>query len=409
MKKIVINALQFKNNSSGIGVVVRDLFGAFTKCAQKPCSVLLMQDAPEFPCAEGTEQIRVPVRYQDGLKRVFFRLFSVGKYCEDAVLLTTDASVPMFLPKSCTLLPLVSDLALYRMPEVYDRSRVMLWKFQYAVPFRQAKYFLAVSEYTKKDMTEILGIPADRIYVVYNSCSESVKRLDPSDLQAKAALDALKEKYQLPEHFVLFIGNNNPRKNLHRIIQAFDRMKLQAEAAEMAASSGSGEEAAGAASSAQAAAARAIRDCQLVIAGEQGWKFSRDEALKDITHKDSVRFIGFVADEDMPALYSSADLFTFPTLYEGFGIPVIEAQRCGVPVLTSDCTSLPEVGGDGAYYVDPYKVDEICEGMTKLLTDKAFAAELVRKGDENWKRFSWEKSAARLAEIIREIEEKEKA
>ena len=103
---------------------------------------------------EDTEQIRVPVRYQDGLKRVLFRLFSVGKYCRDSVLLTTDASVPMFLPKSCTMLPLVSDLALYRMPEVYDRSRVLLWKFQYSFPFRQAKYFLAVSEYTKKDMTE---------------------------------------------------------------------------------------------------------------------------------------------------------------------------------------------------------------------------------------------------------------
>ena len=382
MKKIVINALQYKNNSSGIGVVVRDLFGQFTRCTDSRCSVLLMQDAPEFLCSEDTEQVRVLVRYQDGLKRVLFRLFSVGKYCRDSVLLTTDASVPMFLPKSCTMLPLVSDLALYRMPEVYDRSRVLLWKFQYSVPFRQAKYFLAVSEYTKKDMTEILGIPEDRIYVVYNSCSESVKRLEPENSDDCAALIRVKEKYQLPEHFVLFIGNNNPRKNLKRIMQAFDLMKSSH------------------ADSAKADNAdRRISEYQLVIAGEQGWKFSREEALQNITHKDDIRFIGFVPDEDMPALYSSADLFVFPTLYEGFGIPV----------LTSNVTALPEVGGDGAAYADPYNVDDICEGMTRILTDKAYAGDLIQKGFTNCQRFSWEKSAKRLDEIIKEICAKESA
>ncbi len=407
MKKIIINALQFKNNSSGIGVVVRDLFGTFTKVTEKPCSVLLMQDAPDFPCSEKTEQIRVPVRYQDGLKRVLFRLFSVGKYCNDSVLLTTDASVPMFLPKSCTLLPLVSDLALYRMPEVYDRSRVLLWKFQYAVPFRQAKYFLAVSEYTKKDMTDILGIPADRIFVVYNSCSESVKRLDASDPAGAAGIDKIRKQYELPEHYVLFIGNNNPRKNLGRIIQAFDKMKkafAENAAAPAAAVSDAGSPEGVPAS--EAPAGIIPEDIQLVIAGEQGWKFSREEVLKDITYKDSVRFIGFVDDADMPALYSAADLFVFPTLYEGFGIPVIEAQRCGVPVLTSNSTALPEVGGDGASYVDPYSVDDICAGMTKILTDPAYAKELVQKGNENYPRFSWDKSAKRLDEILKEIEKR---
>ncbi len=386
MKKIVINALQYKNNSSGIGVVVRDLFGQFTRCTNNRCSVLLMQDAPEFLCSEDTEQIRVPVRYEDGLKRVLFRFFSIGKYCKDSFLLTTDASVPLFLPKSCTMLPLVSDLALYRMPEVYDRSRVMLWKFQYEVPFRQAKYFLAVSEYTKQDMVEILGIPEDHIFVVYNSCSESVRRLDAANADDLEALKRVREKYQLPEHFILFIGNNNPRKNLKRIMEAFDLMK-------------SGPEG-------QAEVMQApdkIRDCQLVIAGEQGWKFSREEALQNISHKDDIRFIGFVPDEDMPALYTSADLFVFPTLYEGFGIPVIEAQRCGVPVLTSNVTALPEVGGDGAAYADPYSVEDICKGMTKILTDEIYAKDLIEKGFVNCQRFSWEKSAKRLDEIIQHI------
>ena len=97
----------------------------------------------------------------------------------------------------------------------------------------------------------------------------------------------------------------------------------------------------------------------MVIAGEQGWKFDKQTALKGIAHQDDIRFIGFVPDEDMAALYSAADAFLFPTLYEGFGIPVIEAQSCGTPVLTSNVSSLPEVGGDAAVYVDPYDVEDI--------------------------------------------------
>lgn len=132
---------------------------------------------------------------------------------------------------------------------------------------------------------------------------------------------------------------------------------------------------------------------QLIIAGEQGWKFDRQQAVQGCNHPQAIRFIGFVPDEDMAALYSAASLFVFPTLYEGFGIPVLEAQVCGVPVLTSNYTSLPEVGGEGAYYVDPYSEKEIAEGIWKLLTEPELAEKLVQLGKQNVKRFSWERSA----------------
>ena len=140
----------------------------------------------------------------------------------------------------------------------------------------------------------------------------------------------------------------------------------------------------------------------LVIAGGQGWKFDRDRALADIHHRESIHFIGFVADKDMPALYSMSDSFLFPTLYEGFGIPVIEAQRCGTPVLTSNCTSLPEVGGDGALYVDPYDTDDMTNGILTLLQNKMLAAELTERGYRNAERFSWQASAEKLNDIIEE-------
>lgn len=365
--KVVINALQYKPNSSGIGVMLRNLFGSYTQIARRPCQVILPHGGPAFPAGEGTELIRSPWEHRQGLRRTFFQTFQLGRrHCRDAVLLTTDSKTPFFLPRSCRMIPLVTDLAVYRLPEAYQFSRVLWWRFQYRYIRRRAAFFLAISEFTKSEMTKILNIPSENVFVVPCACSERMARVeDPEQLVR------LREKYSLPEQFILFVGNTNPRKNLERTIQAFDLFKEQTNLPH-----------------------------QLVIAGEQGWKFDREKALEDIRHQDAVRFIGFVSDEDMPALYSAAALFLFPTLYEGFGIPVLEAQACGVPVVTSNCSSLPEVAGNGAEYVDPYDVESICVGIRRVLEGPDLARELVERGYFNAKRFSWKLSARRLNEII---------
>ncbi len=365
--KVVINALQYKPNSSGIGVMIRELFGPLTYISERPCQVILSKDAPAFPAKEGTELVRSPWDNGQGLRRMFFQSFQLGrKYCHDAVLLTTDSKTPFILPKSCVLAPLVTDLAVYRLPEAYQRSRVLWWRLQYRYICRRADFYLAISEFTKREMTDILGIPAERIYVIPCACSEDMRRVEDP-----AALAAVREKYALPERYVLFVGSNNPRKNLARMIRAFDRMKE-----------------------------RTGFDHQIIIAGEQGWRFDRDKALEGVKHREDIRFIGFVPDGDMAALYSAAELFVFTTLYEGFGVPVLEAQRCGVPVVTSNVSALPEVAGDGAVYAEPYDVESIAGAMRSVLEDKALAAELVRKGYANAKRFSWRASAEKLNEVI---------
>ena len=172
---------------------------------------------------------------------------------------------------------------------------------------------------------------------------------------------------------MLFVGNFNPRKNLERLIRAFDRAKENG------------------------------IPHQLVIAGEQGWKFNRDKVVQGINHSKDIRFTGYVPDEDMPALYSAADLFVFPSLYEGFGIPVLEAQACGTPVLTSNGSALPEVGGEGAVFVDSYDIDDISGGMLRVLQSPRLAASLREKGLQNVQRFSWEASARRLDEIVESL------
>lgn len=274
--------------------------------------------------------------------------------------------MPLLLPRSCTAVTLITDLAVFRLPQVYQPSRVLLWRLQYSYVKRRADLILTISEFTKQEIVELLGIPPEKIKVLPCAAPSHMVRTD-----TPRELDRLREKYGLPERFLLFVGNSNPRKNLDRMLLAFDRAK----------------------------AAAAIPH-QLVIAGERGWKFDREKALCNISHRADVRFIGFVPDADMPALYSAAELFVFPTLYEGFGIPVIEAQRCGTPVLTSNRSALPETGGQGALYIDPYQPDAICGGILRILQDKQFRSQLIEKGYQNAERFSWERSAIRLREII---------
>ena len=365
VRKIVINALQYKKNSSGIGVLIRELFSPFTRMTAHPCEIVLCRDAESFPAEEKTARFYAPCGYAQGARRMVYQLFQMGRRCRNAVLLTTDAKTPFFLPKSCDVLPIVTDLGLYRHPETYPAERVLLWKMQYRYLRRRARRFAAISEFTKRELTDILHIPPEKIDVIPCACGAHFHRVTDA-----AQLNALCRRYALPERYALFVGNANPRKNLERLLRAFDAAKEQG------------------------------LTQHLVIAGGAGWKFDGNKALSGLRHKESVHFLGFVPDEDMPALYSAADAFLFPTLYEGFGIPVLEAQRCGTPVLTSRTSALPEVGGSGALYVDPFDTEDMTRGIVRLLTDGALAASLAEAGHRNAGRFSWRASAEALDDII---------
>lgn len=178
-------------------------------------------DGPQFPGASETEVIRIPWDHRNNLRQLLFQTIQLGRdYCRDAVLLTTDSKFPFVLPKSCIAALMITDLAVYRMPEVYQFSGVLRWRLQYRYVKRRADFFLTISEFTKREMTEILQIPPEKIHVVPCACSTQMKRVD----DAQRLLE-LRKKYSLPERFVLFFGNSNPRKNLRRIIQAFDLAK----------------------------------------------------------------------------------------------------------------------------------------------------------------------------------------
>lgn len=369
--KTVINALPFKQQSSGIGILIGQLFGRLPKYKIGQWLTLLSRDSPPFGVGDVKgEQHRIPFQKRQNIRRNLYQLFIMGgRFCKNAVFLTTDSKIPLIMPRSAKIISVITDLAVYRMPEVYQRSRVLYWRLQFQYLLRRAVRFIAISEHTKRDMVELLHIAPEQIDVVPCAAEPALCRV--ADVQA---LTLVRERYELPESYVLFVGNFNPRKNLERLLLAFDKLCDETSLPH-----------------------------KLVIAGEHGWRFHKDSALAGLRHRDRVVFAGYVADEDMAALYTMADLFAFPTLYEGFGIPILEAQQCGAPVLAGNSSAMPEVGGAGAVYTDALDTDAIYRDMRCMLEDDGLRNTLRERGYANASHFSWEASAARLCEILQRL------
>ncbi len=276
--------------------------------------------------------------------------------------------IPVMHPRRSVVT--VHDLGYLHYPEAHlprDR-RYLDWSTRWSA--RQAVAVLADSAATKADLVRAYGITADKVHVVPLGRDERLARVEDP-----AALAAVRGRYGLGQRYLLYVGTLQPRKNLARLIEAFARL---------AARPGRG-------------------DVELVLAGKQGWLYDALSAqVSGLGLAGRVRFPGYLPDEDLPALLSGALAFVYPSLYEGFGIPVLEAGACGVPVITSNTSSLPEVAGDAAILVDPHDVDAIADAMDRVLTDDALRAELVRRGHENVKRFSWEKCARETLAVLLE-------
>jgi len=189
-------------------------------------------------------------------------------------------------------------------------------------------------------------------------------------IQDQALLEGVRNRYNLPPRFILGLGTLQPRKNFTRLIEAFADSRF------------------------------AIRDLRLVIVGGKGWLYEEIfAAVERLGLGNKVVFPGFVADEHLPALYNLADLFVFPSLYEGFGLPPLEALACGTPVITSDASSLPEVVGQAGLMVEATDVAALAQAMRRVLEDDALREGMIARGLEQARKFTWEKAAAKLLSL----------
>lgn len=227
-------------------------------------------------------------------------------------------------------------------------------------------HILADSKATRAALLETYGVPHSKITVVYPGYDTTLQPIHEAHI-----LQRVRARYSITGPYILSLGRIQPRKNLTRLISAFNAIRTHQP------------------------------QLQLVLAGPTGWLADPiREHVRTLDLQKRVIFPGYIAEEDKAALLSGATLFAFPSLYEGFGFPVLEAQACEVPVLTSTTSSLPEVAGAGALLVDPEQTSAITEGMNRLLTDFDLRRELINRGRANLKRFSWTRTAARVATVI---------
>jgi glycosyltransferase involved in cell wall biosynthesis len=265
----------------------------------------------------------------------------------------------------------VHDLSFLRVPQFFVPGFCEYLEGAVSRAVRRAQHILADSHSTRQDLIELMNVDPERVTVLYPGVEP---RFQP--LAEIEALESVRARYELPQRFILGLSTLQPRKNFAGLIEGFSRLL----------STGSDEP--------------RIAAVKLVIAGGKGWMY--EEILAQVERSglgDRVHFAGFVADDDLPALYNLAEIFAFPTWYEGFGLPALEAMACGTPVVTASNSSLPEVVGEAGLMVDAADSDGLAEAMSRLLADAGLRMRLTTAGREQARRFSWEDSARGLLEV----------
>lgn len=360
--------LAAETQRAGVGNFCTEILKALPGAAPDWQLRLYLDHMPDehFPLSENVADYRVLPR------RRFWTHRALGKELRrnpPTVFFSPVMQMPITCP--CPSLVTVHDLAFLDYGDHFTRRQRYTARLQASHTVFSATHLCAVSQATSDDLQKHFDVSLERITVTLEGVSP---RFQP--VVDAARLAALREKYHLPEHFVLYVGRLQPRKNIARLIEAFGH----------------------------AVTRHPELQHGLVIAGGKGWMY--DEiyaAAKANTAHARIHFPGFVDEEDLPALISAADLLALVSLWEGFGLPVLEAMACGTAVLTSNTSSLPEVAGEAAALVDPYDTDAIATALGGLLADDTHRAVLAEAGRQRATQFTWEAAAARLMQAIKTI------
>jgi glycosyltransferase involved in cell wall biosynthesis len=366
--RIAIDARKLRDY--GIGTYVRSLLKHLSRIDQTTDYVVLCRDwdlqilkelCPRFrhvPESSPGYSIREQITVPRDLHRERANLFHAPHYV-----------LPALTP--CRSVVTIHDCIHLKFPQYlpsrlgYTYARGSLW-----MATHRSSAIMTVSEASKRDILEYYRVPSDKIQVIYNGIDERFSQVPDAEDVRK-----VRERYQLDGPFVLYAGNVKPHKNLERLIEAFYILRRGP-----------------------------FEDVKLVIIGDEISKYA---ALRHAVHRYKlhkyVRFLGFVPHRTLAVLYRLADVFVFPSLYEGFGLPPLEAMASGTPVITSNVSSLPEVVGDAAVLIDPLQPESIADAMRQVLTDSDLRQRLHQMGLERASHFSWERSIARVREIYSQV------
>jgi glycosyltransferase involved in cell wall biosynthesis len=281
----------------------------------------------------------------------------------------TGFSAPLAIP--CRSVMTVLDLTFVKHPEWFAHR----WFYFYTtrtlpILVRRANRIVTISQCSKRDLMEHYGCAAERIVVIPPAVDHDLFHANHDS----AAIRGMRERFRLRRRYVLSVGTLEARKNLTRLVESFAMLR-----------SGMSD------------------DCELVLVGERGWQCDEIfEAVAALGLKDRVRFLGYVPELELPLLYQAAELFVYPSLYEGFGVPILEAMACGCPVVCSNRSAMPEVIGEAGILVGPEDRHQIAEAMGRVLSGPSLAETLRARGLEQAQRFRWDDSAKRLLEVYQE-------
>ncbi len=257
----------------------------------------------------------------------------------------------------------VHDLTHIFFPQTMANYNRLIHKLFFGASLLRADHIITMSNYTKQMITDIYKINAEKISVIYEGVDPKFRPYEDKETNAVLA------RYQINRPYILSVGTLEPKKNYSILLRAFKALKV---------------------------------DWNLVIIGKKGWKsqevFSTIDELKI---KERVKILGYIKNEDLPFFYNGAEIFVFPSLYEGFGLPLLEAMACGVPVICSNTSSLPEIGKDAVLYFNPYSVYELADLLIKLIGDAELQKTLRDKGIARAKEFLWQKTAQATLAILK--------
>jgi len=366
---IDIRSLQDKQKS-GVGEYTFGLLAALFKIDRQneyyPFSNARNIKQVDIPESNGAKVSHKHFQYSNKYLNFKFKFFNKPKIDK---LLGVDLDAFIFpninfysLSQGIKKILVVHDLSYELYPSFYSPKSRLWHKMINAKKFcREADKIVAVSENTKNDIINVFNIPEEKVITIYPGISDSMRPVTD-----RAKLAEVKEKYNLPSKFILYLGTIEPRKNIRGLMQAFDILKTKSDLPH-----------------------------KLVIAGAKGYKSEK------ILKKDyKIQYIDYVVAEDKPALYTLADLFVYPSFYEGFGFPPLEALSCGTPVVASHAGSLGEVLGKAALLVNPHNASEIADGMINILQDEATKKIFIEQAHGVLEKYSWEQNARRWLDKI---------
>ncbi|OQA42147.1 MAG: Alpha-D-kanosaminyltransferase [Chloroflexi bacterium ADurb.Bin325] len=274
------------------------------------------------------------------------------------------------LAAACPTVITVHDLSFLRYPHAFRAFNRRYLSLFTRLSARRAARVIAVSESTRQDVIALCGVPGERVVTVHNGVGAEFRPAAAGEVAAFRAARGL------PDRFILFLGTLEPRKNLRRLLEAYAKLR----------------------------GSQGTALPPLVIAGGKGWFYEEIyAAAAELGLLDAVSFPGFIPVEDLPWWYRAAELFVYPSIYEGFGLPVLEAMACGAPVITSTASSLPEVAGDAALLVPPDDAAALADAMHRVLAAPALRAQMREAGPRQAARFSWRAAAHATAEVYRTV------